>query len=201
MIESSSLSALLLGGSLGIRKPTTLPSVTMLLNLSFFSVEVLMRGNCSSDDVLSTLSVILLHHGHEAASGVSTAQVKHALVHVVHVLLLRAKDGAGTRDTDPANEGGGRESEVLHAIESDQGACASQSRLAMDSNGAALVFRRSQELRYNIIRGSSAISEKEVEMLNTLLSKFALLVLRLVKANNECHTKSLPDGYVVIWGE
>merc|ERR1711865_589839 len=61
---------------------------------------------------------------------------------LLRYIWARSISGAGTnKDLIVALDGTTikteslRESEVLHAIESDQGTCASQSRLAMDSNG------------------------------------------------------------------
>ena len=116
-------------------------------------------------------------------------------------MLLRAQDGAGTRDADPADEGGGRESEVLHAVETDESTCAAEASLAVNSNSTTLILSRSQELRDNIIGRGGAISEEQIEMLDSLLCKLALLILGFVEADDQRDTESLPDRYVVIRGE
>ena len=46
-----------------------------------------------------------------------TSRLHHLLVHLDQVLLLRAQDRAWPRNPDPADEGSGRESEMLHAVE------------------------------------------------------------------------------------
>lgn len=110
-----------------------------MLNLGFLGVEYLLLGNCANVSIASRI-IVLLDHGHEAASGFCAAEVKHALVHVVHVLLLRAKDRAWARDTNPTDKCGRWEAEMLHAIESDKGSSAPKSSLAVNGNGARLVF-------------------------------------------------------------
>jgi len=78
-----------LSGPLGVGQSFALPNVTFMLNLGFLGVEYLLLGNCANVSIARRI-IVLLDHGHEAASGFCAAEVKHALVHVVHVLLLRA---------------------------------------------------------------------------------------------------------------
>lgn len=87
---------------------------------------------------------------------------------------------------------------MLHAIETDKGACAAQACLAVHSNGARLLLGSRQELRHNIVRWCSTISEEQVEMLDALLSEFALLILGLVKSHHERDAQSLPNWHVIL---
>jgi len=73
---------------------------------------------------------------------------------------------------------------VLHAVQADQRAGSSQSGLAMDGNRARFRFRCRQPLRNDFIRGRCTIDKEEIQVLNALLRKLSLLVLRLVQPHN-----------------
>lgn len=73
---------------------------------------------------------------------------------------------------------------MLHAVQANQGASPSQASLTMDSNRTRLVLSSREELRDNIIRRGSSIKEVQVQVLDALLGKLVLFVLRLVQTDN-----------------
>lgn len=90
---------------------------------------------------------------------------------------------------------------MFHAVEANQGACTSQASLAMDSYRSSFSLSGRKELRYNLIRWSSAVNEEQVQVLDALLGELALLILGFVEAHHERHSHSFEDGHVVVWGK
>lgn len=137
----------------------------------------------------------------ETSAGFSAAQIHHALVHVVQILLLRSQNRPWPGNADPADEGGGWEAEVLHAIEPNQRACSAKTGLAVNCDSSGLVFCSCEELRDDLIRRCRSIDEEEVEVLDALLGELGLLILRLIETNNERNAHSLKNGDVVVRGK
>lgn len=189
-----------------ICQSVALANVTLHLYLGFFGVILLgsrtlhIFGSCCT----SSRNTVTIDAGKELSALGLTAHIKHAPVHVVQVLLLRSKNGARSSDSDPTDEGGGGESVVLHAVESNESACAAKSSLAVNGDGSVIadfVLCGSEELGHDFIGWGSSIKEVQVEMLDALLGKFGLLILRLVQSDDQRDSHSLEDGHVVIWSE
>ena len=61
------------------------------------------------------------------------------------VMLLRAKDGAWSSDSDPADKEGSRKLEVLHGIAADEGTCAPQTRFTVHSEHSRIPLTTLEE--------------------------------------------------------
>jgi len=135
------------------------------------------------------------------ATGIGAAQIHHFLVHVVQVLLLWTQNRSWSGDADPSDKGGGRETEVLHAVEANQRACAAQASFAVHSDGPGFVFGGCEELGHDLVGRSRPINEKQIEVLDALLRELRLLVLRLVEAHDQRDAHAPEDWNVIIGRE
>jgi len=90
---------------------------------------------------------------------------------------------------------------VLHAVETNESSSATESSLAVNSDGSRFVLGSSEELWHNLIGWCSAVNEEQIQMLDSLFGELALFVLWLVETNDERHSHFLEDGHVVVWGE
>ena len=68
----------------------------------------------------------------------------------------------------------------------------------MNSDCTALVLSSSQELRHNLVRWRCSVNEEQIEMLDALLDKLVLFVLRLVEADDQRHAHAFEYGHVVV---
>ena len=78
------------------------------------------------------------------------------LLDLKQIELLGSKNGAGSRDPDPANEGLSRDLVVFHGIEANEGARAAETGLAVDRDGTCVrvlevLFTGGHELVYDIL--------------------------------------------------
>jgi len=183
----SLLSTLLLGSSFSVRQTSTLASISVNLHLRLLCIVCLrlvvttFRARIWYGDIGDSVTV---NSGLQAPASSFTTKVEHFTVHIVQVLLLRSQDGAWSCNPDPADEGCRWETEVFHAIQTNQSACPSKTSLAMNSNRTGFVLRSSKELRDNFIGWGCTIKEVQVQMPDPLLRELVLFVLRLVQADN-----------------
>lgn len=90
---------------------------------------------------------------------------------------------------------------MLHAVESNEGACAPQSGLAMDGDTAFFLFGRLQEFLDDVVWRGGTIQEVQVEVFDARLDKLLLFVLGLIEANDERYAELLENGNIVIRSE
>jgi hypothetical protein len=105
---------------------------------------------------------------------------------------LGAEHGARPGDSDPTNEGFSTNLVVLHAVESDQGACAAESRLAVDGDSAGLwvgkVLLAGVDKPFDDFLGRSrAIWEDHVIMGHSIILERVLVVLGVVQTHHARH--------------
>ena len=122
--------------------------------------------------------------GHKLSAVSFPTQVQHSAVHIVEILLLWSQDRARSRNSNPTYEGRWRETEMFHAVQSNQSSRPSETCLTMDSDGTRFVFGGCEELGDNLIRRCSSINEEEVHVLDPLLSKLGLLVLWFIQSDD-----------------
>ena len=115
-------------------------------------------------------------------------------------MLLGTKDRAWSRNSDPSNEEGRREFVVFHSVTANQGACATQARLAMNSKYSWVSLTHLQELVYNGVRRCGTIDEEHISVRDSCLRKLGSLVLSLVEAHYVSHSKVLEHLEVILWG-
>ena len=123
--------------------------------------------------------------GHEDATVLLATQIQHALVHVVQVLLLRTEDRARPRDSDPANECCGWESEMFHTVETDQSASSTKAGFTVNSDCPSFVFSSCQELRYDLVRWRCSVLKLQIKELYSLFNELLFFILSSVEANNQ----------------
>ena len=111
---------------------------------------------------------------------------------------MRAENGAGTSNTYPTYEGGGREPKMLHAIESNEGSRTTETRLAMDSDAALFCLSSLEELLHDVVWWGRSIQEIEINVLDAGLDEFLFLVLGLIQTHNEGNSKLFENGHIVI---
>lgn len=92
--------------------------------------------------------------------------------HLWQVELLWAEDRARPRDPDPADEGFGRDLVMFHCPEADQGACATETSLAVDCDCAGLFYGEMlvsdlHPLIDDRVRRRGTVDEKQVIVGNT----------------------------------
>ena len=93
---------------------------------------------------------------------------------------------------------------MLHAVETNESSSATESGLAVDSDGSIVsnfVLSGSEELWHNLIGWCSAVNEEQIQMFDSLFSELALFVLWLVETDDKRHSHFLENGHVVVWGE
>ena len=88
-----------------------------------------------------------LHLGGDVAQGVGDGAVGgvHERFLFEEELLLGSKDRARPTDTDPSDHGGGRDFVVLHRVKGYQRSRSAQPGLAVDGDGAWLLFGFGEE--------------------------------------------------------
>lgn len=89
---------------------------------------------------------------------------------------------------------------MLHGITADQGACTTQTGLAVDGQGAPFAFANFEEVFNDIIRRCRTINEKEIRMVDTCTNKLLPVIFGLIESNNSSHIKVLENLQVVLWG-
>ena len=137
-----------------------------------------VHGSDSSCDLARTYKL------HQLCALCFPAGSHHALIHLNEVILLGAQDGTRSRDSNPPNEGGWRETEVLHAVESNQTARAAQTSLAVDRNTSFFLLCSVEELFNDIVWRRRAIEEVQVEVIHVLLDEFLSVILGFIQANH-----------------
>lgn len=139
----------LLSGFLCISEPVALSNISVSLDFGLFRVELGLLSDC----YISTRfgDPVAADSCEQLAALLLATELHHAPVHVVQVLLLWPKNRAWACNPDPSNESRGREAEVFHAVQSNEGASSAKPGLTMDSDGTCLVLCSSEELRDNIV--------------------------------------------------
>ncbi len=90
---------------------------------------------------------------------------------------------------------------MLHNIERNQRTRATEACLTVDCDGSFLCLGSCQKLIYDCLRRRRTIEEIEVEMLDSMLREFLLVVLRFIQTHNKGHSHFLKDGYVILGRE
>lgn len=117
---------------------------------------------------------------------------------LAHVVLLGAEDGAGTGDSDPADEDFSRDLVVLHAVDADQGASAAEASFAVNGDGAGarlseVLLAAFNEPVHNILGRHGPVHKDEVLMLNAVLLERVLVILGVVQPDDLRHLEVLED--------
>mmetsp|Transcript_16481 Transcript_16481/g.37626 ORF Transcript_16481/g.37626 Transcript_16481/m.37626 type:complete len:303 (+) Transcript_16481:305-1213(+) len=119
-------------------------------------------------------------------------QLVHPLLLLFQVVLLRPDDASWPADSNPGDGLPGSEEIVLHEVECDERASASETSLAMNGNNSARgVFRNRQELVRDLVRGSCAVHEEEVVVSDACFDEGSLVVLFGIEANHGLHSLGL----------
>ena len=87
-------------------------------------------------------------------------------------MLLRAEYASRPGNSNPANEVGSRDFEMLHGPTTNEGACAAKSCLAVNRDGAGsgfseMLIRGENELFDEFIAGCGAVDEEEILVVDT----------------------------------
>jgi len=124
--------------------------------------------------------------------------------HLRQVELLWAEDRAGPRDPHPADERLGRDLVVFHCPEADQGACAAETGLAVDRDGAGvitcgkMVVGNLHPLVDDRVRRCGTVYEKQVVVSNASLNEVLFIVFLLVQANDSRDIEALEDFDILV---
>lgn len=144
---------------------------------------------------------MLLVGGHldvfDAAGNLGSAKPHTFLLD--QVVLLGAQDATRAHDADPPYEVGSGELEMLHCVDADQGACAAQTSLAMDCDGARFCLRDAQELTDNGVGGRGPINEEKVGVVDAVALEFRLFILWFVEPDHVGDPEVFENLDVVFW--
>ena len=121
-----------------------------------------------------------------------------SLFNLEQVELLGSKNGTGSRDPDPADEGLCRDLVVFHGIEADECARAAETRLAVDSDSACVgvlevLLTGVHELVDDILRRGRAIGEYHVVMSDVLGEEGCAIVFSFVQTDHSADIQVLED--------
>ena len=108
-------------------------------------------------------------------------------------MLLWTKDGSWSSNSDPSDKEGRWELEMLHSIAADEGACATKTSLAVDSDGACLgvaevSLTAGQELLDDGVGRGRSIREDHIFMVNSLGQEGGSIIFGLVKTDDLVNT-------------
>ena len=120
------------------------------------------------------------------------------LLDLEQVELLWSKDGAGSRDPDPANKGLSRDLVVFHGIETNEGARAAEAGLAVDGDSASVrvlevLLTCVHELFDDILGRRRAIREYHIVMSDVFGEEACAIVFSFVQADHSADIQVLED--------
>ena len=115
-----------------------------------------------------------------------------------HVKLLGSEDGAGSGDSNPANESLCGDLVVLHGVDADESTCAAEAGLAMDGDTTSVgVFEVAlgtvHELCYDWVGGCGAIGEDHILVGDALRDEGGAIVFWFVQAHDSVNIQVLED--------
>ena len=111
--------------------------------------------------------------------------------------MLWAEDGTGPDDSDPPYEGCSWKIVVLHRVAGDEGACSSQTCLAVHSDSSLLALGQVDKFVDNIHGGNGAIGEVEFVVFDVALDELGRIVGFVIEADDVSNSKFLEDRDVV----
>lgn len=114
------------------------------------------------------------------------------MLNLGQIELLRSKDGAWPRNSNPANKGFSADLVVLHRIQTNESSGASKTCLAVDSDRAGswlgkVFFAGGDKLFNDGVWGCGPVREDHVFVLDTLLHKLLLIIFGVVQTDHLRH--------------
>ena len=88
---------------------------------------------------------------------------------------------------------------MFHGVAADEGACAPETRLAVDGQNARVALAHLEEFLHYGVGRSRTINEKHVCMADACLSELGSVVFGLVESDDVRHAEMAKDLQVVFW--
>lgn len=124
--------------------------------------------------------------------------------HLGQVELLWTKDGAGSRNSYPADKALSGDLEVLHCPKTDESTSSAESGLAVDRDSSVVWLievrlNDVEEFSDDVVGWSRSVHEEEVIVCNTPTLKIVLIILGLIQPNYPRYANVFENFRILIW--